>query len=102
MWIIRRLKALGASETDLISVLRCQVLSVLQFAVPAWSTMISRAESRSIEAVQKNGFYLMYGAIYESYSWAKRQGNMKTQEDRRSRTFEKFTKACIKSPTFSK
>jgi hypothetical protein len=35
MWIVRRLKALGASEVDLLKVLRFQVLSVLQFAVPA-------------------------------------------------------------------
>ena len=35
MWIIWRRKALGASEADLLSVLRYQVLSVLQFAVPA-------------------------------------------------------------------
>ena len=49
MWIVRRLKALGASEADLLKNLRCQVLSVLQSAVPAWTTMLSKAESRSIE-----------------------------------------------------
>ena len=51
MWIIRRLKSLGASEADLLKVLRCQVLSVLQFAVPAWTTMLTKAEVRSIEAI---------------------------------------------------
>ena len=35
MWIIRRLKSLGACEADLLNVLRCQVLRVLQFAVLA-------------------------------------------------------------------
>ena len=52
MWVIRRLKALGACEADLLDVLRCQVLSVLQFAVPAWTTMLTKAESKSIESVQ--------------------------------------------------
>ena len=51
MWIIRRLKSLGASEADLLSVLRCQVLSVLQFAVPAWTTMLTKEESINIESV---------------------------------------------------
>ena len=32
MLIIQRPKALGGSEADLLNVLRCQVLSVLQFA----------------------------------------------------------------------
>ena len=92
MWIIRRLKSLGASVTDLLSVLRCQVLSVLQFAVPAWTTMISQAESRSIEAVQKTGLYLIYGPRYESYNWALKEANMKTQSEQRSAIFKKFTK----------
>ena len=88
--------------TDLLSVLRCQVLSVLQFAVPAWTTMISQAESRSIEAVQKTGLYLIYGQRYESYNWALKEANMKTQSEQRSAIFKKFTKSCLKSPKFSK
>ena len=35
MWVIRRLKALGASEKELLIVLRAQLLGVLQFATPA-------------------------------------------------------------------
>ena len=65
MWIIRRLKALGAGEADLLNVLRCQVLSVLQFAVPAWTTMITKEESRRIESVQKTGLYLIYGSRFQ-------------------------------------
>ena len=64
MWIIRRLKALGASEQELIRVLRAQVLSVLLFATPAWSTLITARESASIESVLKTGLYLVYGPRY--------------------------------------
>ena len=102
MWIVRRLIALGASVPDLLSVLRCQVLSVLQFAVPAWTTMISQAESRSIESVQKTGLYLIYGARYRSYSWALREAAMRTQTEQRNSIFEKFTKSCVRSQKFSK
>ena len=102
MWIIRRLKALGASEADLISVLKCQVLSVLQFAVPAWTTMLTKAESRSIESVQKTGLYLIFGARFRSYSWALREAQMSTQVEQRQQIFEKFTKTCISSNKFSK
>ena len=102
MWIIRRLKALGACEADLLNVLRCQVLSVLQFAVPAWTTMITRAESNSIESVQKTGLYLIYGARFRSYTWALGEANMKTQFEQRKKLFEKFTRSCINSKKFSK
>ena len=33
----QEMKTLGASEKELLSVLRAQLLSVLQFATPAWS-----------------------------------------------------------------
>ena len=65
MWIIRRLKALGASEQELIRVLRAQVLSVLLFATPAWSTLITAKESARIESVLKTGLYLVYGPRYQ-------------------------------------
>ena len=102
MWIIRRLISLGASEADLLKVLRCQVLSVLQFAVPAWTTMLTKAEVRSIEAVQKTGLYLVYGARYRSYTWALQEAMIKTQAEQRKNIFEKFTRACINSKKFSK
>ena len=102
MWIIRRLKSLGASEADLLSVLRCQVLSVLQFAVPAWTTMLTKAEARNIEAVQKTGLYLIYGARYRSYTWALQEAKMRTQSEQRHHIFEKFTRSCINSKKFSK
>ncbi len=61
MWVVRRLKSMGASETDLLKVLRAQVLSVLQFATPAWSTLLTVLESARIESVLKTGLFLVYG-----------------------------------------
>ena len=90
MWIVRRLKALGASEQDLLKVLRAQVLSVLQFASPAWSTLITAHESARIESVLKTGLFLVYGHRYESFSWALREANWSSLEDQRTRHVEKF------------
>ena len=87
---------------DLLNVLRCQVLSVLQFAVLAWTTMISQADSQSIEWVQKTGLYLIYGANYKSYNWTLSKAAMKTQAVQRNAIFEKFTKSCVRSNKFSK
>ena len=65
MWVVRRLKALGASEQELLNVLRAQVLSVLQFATPAWSTLITVLESNRIESVLRTGLYIVYGKRYQ-------------------------------------
>ena len=64
--------------------------------------MISKAESQSIESVQKTGLYLIYGARYRSYNWALKEAAMKTQVERRSKIFKKITRACASSQKFSK
>ena len=102
MWVVRRLKTLGASEKELLSVLRAQVLSVLQFATPAWSTLITQKESAQIESVLKTGLYLVYGQKYETFSWALNQANMSSMSEQRRKMFYNFTKGCIKSTKFKK
>ena len=89
MWVIRRLKALGASEQELLSVLRAQVLGVLQFATTAWSTLITVQESNQIESGLQTGLYLVYGEKYRSFSWVLGQAKMRTLKDQRSRFFFK-------------
>jgi hypothetical protein len=102
MWVVRRLKSLGAGERELLSVLRAQVLSVLQFASPAWSTQITAKENTQIESVLKTGLYLVYGARYESFSWALAEANMSSLMKPRSTQFMKFTQCSIKNPKFCK
>ena len=96
------MKSLGASEQELLSVLRAQVLSVLQFATPAWSTLITEKESAQIESVLKTGLYLVYGQKYESFLWGLRQANMLSLTEQRKKMFYNFTRGCIKSDKFKK
>ena len=100
MWVVRRLKTLGASEQDLLKVLRAQVLSVLQFATPAWSTLLTVLESKRIESVLKTGLFLVYGERYESFNWALNQAQMSSLEDQRTKMFRTFTQDCLKSNKF--
>ena len=102
MWVVRRLKALGASEQELLKVLRAQVLSVLQFATPAWSTLITGQESNRIESVLRTGLYLVYGERFVSFSWALREAKISSMKEQRRKMFEKFTIDCISSTKFRK
>ena len=100
MWVVRRLKMLGAGERDLLNVLRAQVLSVLQFATPAWSTLLTVAESARIESVLRTGLHLVYGDKYRSFNWALKEAKMCSLEDQRKTMFRTFTKGCIQSNKF--
>ena len=53
MWEIRRLKALGCPIKDLIDVVKQQIVSVCEFGVPYWAPMITKVESKKIEACLK-------------------------------------------------
>ena len=94
MSIVRRLKTPGASEQDLLKVLRAQVFS------PAWSTLITAHESARIESVLKTGLFLVYGNRYESFLWALRESKMNSLEDQRRKHFERFTQNCLKNQKF--
>ena len=53
LWILRRLKQLGASTHDLVDVYIKQVRCVLELAAPAWQGGISQAEKLDLERVKK-------------------------------------------------
>ena len=53
LWIIRRLKELGARTPELIDVYTKQCRSILEYAVPVWQGAITLQERQDIERVQK-------------------------------------------------
>ena len=67
LWIIRRLKALGASRQRLIDVLQKQVLSALQVAVPAWDSSLTCQEQIDLERLLKTSLRIIWGQDYVSY-----------------------------------
>ena len=54
LWVLRRLKILGASEKELLDVYQKQVRSVLELAVPVWQPALTTQEKKQIE---KNVLY---------------------------------------------
>ena len=59
MWIVRRLKAPGATRARLIDVLQKQVLSVLNLGVPAWDCLLTEEEKQDFERVLKTGLRII-------------------------------------------
>ena len=100
MWILRRLKALGASKNQLIEVLKQQIVSVCEVGVPFWGPMITVNESNMLERCLKTGLRIILQENYRSYDSALKQTNMQTLRQRRVLLMNKFSQKAAKSERF--
>ena len=67
LWMLRRLKNLGAKQVDLVDVYCKQIRSVLELAVPAWQSSVTKTEKQDIERIQKSACHIIQGSDYISY-----------------------------------
>ena len=101
LWMLRRLKALGATEKELVDVYEKQVRSLLELAVPVWHPALTQQESGQIERVQKSAFHIILGKEYESYENAQKKLGQIKLSLRRKKLCQKFARKCLKSQKFS-
>ena len=100
LWILRRLKGLGASQTELVDVYHKQVRSVLELAVPVWQPGLTKFEKNQIERVQKCALFIILGEQYTHYAQALELVNCESLEDRRKKICEKFVKKAASHPKY--
>ena len=96
LWMLRRLKALGATQKRLVDVLVKQVRSLLEIAVPVWHSGLTVAESKDIERVQKAGLQVILGPRYKNYENALAKCGLKTLNQRRVELCTRFAKKSAK------
>ena len=101
LWMIRRLKNLGANEEELLDVYIKQVRSVLELAVPVWHPGLTQQEIYQIERVQKCALHIILGETYGDYKNALQTLNCETLNTRRVKLCENFAKKASKSIRFS-
>ena len=102
MWIIRRLKALGASRHRLIDVLQKQVLSVLTLGVPAWDCMLTLEERTDLSRVLKTGLHIIWGAEFTNFSDMLKRSGLKDLQIVRNKIVKKFVRKSTQHPKFCK
>ena len=61
LWIIRRLKQMGAETNILKLIYYRHVRSILEFGVPVWNGAISQKEVNMLERAQKIAIHIIYG-----------------------------------------
>ena len=92
LWMLRRLKSLGAENEDLVDVYIKQVRCLLELAAPAWQGAITQAERLDIERIQKSALYIILAEEYESYKLALKKLDLDDLESRRYKLCLKFGK----------
>ena len=65
LWILRRLKKLGADEEDLKEIYIKQIRSILEFAVPVWHSSLTGLDRLEIERVQKSAMHVILGTYID-------------------------------------
>ena len=78
MWIIRKLKALGCPNNELlVDVLREQIISICEVGVTWWGPMITVQESYMLERVLKAGLHIIFQEIYSNLKMRLAWGTLK-------------------------
>ena len=98
--MLRRLKGLGASISELLDVYRQQVNSVLEMSVPVWAPALTQNEATQIERVQKVALHIILGNEFTTYEEALQKLKLDTLSQRRYKLCLKFAKKALKSPKF--
>jgi hypothetical protein len=101
LWMLRRLKQLGASQSELMDVYVKQVRSILEFAAVVWNSGLTKENIAQIERVQKSAFSIILGQNYNSYDSALQALNMETLSSRREALSIKFAKKAAQHPRHS-
>ena len=102
MWLIRRLKYLGASTTQLIDSLQKQVLSVLWLGAPAWYCLLTQSEKQDIDRVAKVGLKIIYGDTYQGFENALLSSGIRKPTLQLEKMTYQFAKKCASHEKFSK
>ena len=98
IWILRRLKSMGASKNMLLDTYYKQIRSVLEFASVVWNGGLTKENITDLERVQKSALGIILGSEYRSYEEACQTLKLKTLSDRREELSLKFAKKASEHP----
>ena len=100
LWMLRRLKKLGASEQILVDIYQKQIRCVAEFAVAAWASSITKNEAQQIERIQKAALAIIYGQNYRNYQNALVLSGLVSLAERREDICLNFAKKASKNPKY--
>ena len=100
LWMIRRLKWMGADIETQLETYTLHVRSQLEICLQLWHSSLTSKENDDIERVQKIACAIIL-CSYDSYSKNLETLGLKTLKDRRTDLCKEFAKKCVKNPRHS-
>jgi hypothetical protein len=100
MWVLRRLKSLGCPISELLIVLREQIVSICEVGVAWWGPMITKHESNMLERILKTGLHIIFQEKYLNFKNSLKLGNIQSLKQRRAVQITKFSQKSYKNPRF--
>ena len=100
LWMIRRLRNLGASEQEMLDVYQKQVRSIMELAVPVLQAGLSQQEVKQIERVQRTALCIILGDGYLNYENALEVLECDGLTVRRYKLCKIFVRKSVKHPQF--
>ena len=98
LWLIKRLKQLGASTSALVDMYVKHVRSVVEFAAVVWNSSLTQEDICSIERVQKCAVAIIEGSRYNNYEAACASLALDTLATRREKVSLKFARKSSLHP----
>ena len=98
LWTISRLKSANVNNDDIFHFYSMKISSVLEYAAPVFSSMLTAENITDIERIQKIGFKVILADQYQSYDQACLVFNTTSLENRRKQLSLKFALACLRNP----
>ena len=98
--MIKRLKKLGASQSEMTDVYIKQMRCLLELAVAVWMPGLTKAESYQLERVQKCVAHVIMGDAYDTYDGATNILGLEKLSDRRFKLCLNFARKCDKHPKY--
>ena len=102
IWILRRLKKLGASQEELLDTYIKQVRSILEYGVPVWHPGLSKGDSYRLERIQKTSLAVILGTEFSTYREALKSAYLEALSTRRRNLCLKFALKCEANPKYNK
>ena len=101
LWLIRRLKLLGANTSELLDVFCKQIRSVLEYASVVWHSGLTSSKTTDIERVQKASLAVILGQNYTSYQNALQVTGLEKPSSRRETLCLTFARKCKKNSKYA-
>ena len=70
LWLLRRLKMKNLEWDLILDYYTKEIRPVLELAAPAWHSGLTKAQSESIERIQKTALKIIFGPLYNNYEIA--------------------------------